>query len=348
MKFIITGGGSGGHAIPALTIAKELFKREHEVFAIGSFKGIEKELFEKEGIKFLSIPTGKLRRYFSWENFIDPFKITLGIIKSFFILKKEKPDVLFGTGGFVSIPPVIAAKILGIPVFMHEQTISVGLANRIAGKFAKKVFLTFPDSSIYFSCATETVGMPIREELLNNNGNLKEYFSIDEKKPVLFITGGAQGSKKINDSVISILPQLLEKWNVIHQFGHKQEEIKFKGENYFSAPFYKEEMPVILKNSDLLIGRSGAGTVIDCAVTETPGIFIPLPHATMDEQTRNAMFLVEKKCALILKEKDLTSEKLLEEINSLIENDELKKMKTNFLNLENLNGIEKIISGLIS
>lgn len=328
MRIAVTGGGSGGHALPALTVARALRERGDEVFAIGSREGVEGSLFRDDGFAYHAISTGKFRRYFDWRHFTDPFRVGAGFFQAWRILRVARPHRLFATGGFVSVPPVFAARILGIPVIIHEQTVSVGLANRLAARVAHTVCLAFPASAVFFPAGKVRVtGMPLRREMKEP---VPWPASIPRRpdRSLVFVSGGAQGSRAINFALREALPALRERFDIVHQHGLKQEALAApEGPGYYARPFFREEMPALMWEADLLVGRSGAGTVHDCAVTATPGLFIPLPHATRDEQTKNARWLAERGGAELLPEGELASGVLAARISELFDTGRVETMQ---------------------
>lgn len=345
MKIAIAGGGSGGHAVPALTVARALRDRGGEVFAIGSREGVEGSLFREAGFAFHAISTGKFRRYLDWRHLTDPFKVLAGFVQAWKILRGARPQLLFATGGFVSVPPVFAARLLGIPVVIHEQTVSVGLANRLAARVARKVCLAFPDSAEFFPGGTTVVtGMPLREEM-KQAAVWPDHFPPRRELPLLFVTGGAQGSRAVNFALREALPELREHFDIIHQHGLRQEAlIAPEGPGYLALSFLKDEMPAVMWEADLLIGRSGAGTVHDCAVTATPGLFIPLPHATRDEQTRNARWLQERGGAEILPEGEISPGILAARIQEMFSSGRVEAMQLALAAREDKDGTPAILA----
>ena len=227
MKTIFfTGGGSGGHVVPALTLINKLKHNTNtKIFYIGSYSGIERNLVKKVNIEYKAILTGKLRRYISLRNIIDIFKVLFAILQVlvYLIRKKNKDTLLFSTGGFVSVPPVIAASILRIPVYVHEQTSRIGLANMIASKFASKVFISFEETKKFLPPAkTIFSGYPVRDECYQENIIVDEIKGIklkEMKKPILFITGGGNGSDLVNKLLEKNLNVLKQKFFIIHQPG---------------------------------------------------------------------------------------------------------------------------------
>lgn len=320
---IFTGGGSGGHVLPALTLIRYIKKNYPDVHieAMGSYRGIEAGLFKEEGIPYKAISTGKLRRYFSWQNFSDLFRLAWGFFQSFFFLLKfsRKETVVFGTGGFVIVPVVLAAKFQFKKVLIHEQTSRVGLANKIASYVADKVMLTFEASLNYFPKNKAFVsGYPLREEILAPEP--LSTFSLasqnKENRPILFLTGGGNGSLLLNDVLLKCLPQLEKTFFIIHQCGSQFfEELKSKQtDTYRVFPFIKEEMISLMNEATVVISRAGAGTVVELMSLGKPSIFIPLKIAQKNEQYHNAMEAHEKLGSIVIKEDDMSEEALLEAI----------------------------------
>lgn len=333
-RILVTGGGSGGHAIPALTVARALAARGAEVVCVGSAAGVERDLFVAAGFRYNAIATGRFRRYLTWRHLVDPFRVLAGFAQSLGIVRRERPDAAFGTGGFVSVPPLAACAMLGVPCAIHEQTVASGLANRMAARFARRVLLAHPDSAVAFPAArTRVVGMPVRPEMLAPAPPLGPLFGLPgDGRPVLFVTGGAQGSRALNAALAGALPRLLARFHVIHQYGTVADappprEAGVKDGAYVARPFFRDEMPALLRGAALLVGRSGAGTVMDCAIAGLPAIFVPLPHATKDEQTRNARLLADRDGAIILPERDLASDRLADLALELLDSGRLDAMR---------------------
>ena len=220
-RIVLTGGGTAGHVTPNIALLPRLKELGYEIHYIGSYHGIERKLIEQYHIPYYGISSGKLRRYFDWKNFSDPFKVIKGYSQARSILKKLKPDVLFSKGGFVSVPVVMAAKHRKIPAIIHESDITPGLANKLAIPHAYKVCCNFPETLEYLPSEKAVLtGSPIRRELLSGNRqNGLSYCHFQSGKPVILIMGGSSGSQFINEMVRSILPELLKTYQVIHLCG---------------------------------------------------------------------------------------------------------------------------------
>ena len=225
-KIIMTGGGTAGHVTPNIALMPALKEAGFDIEYIGSINGMEKGLIEATGTPYHGISSGKLRRYFDWKNFSDPFRVLKGYGQAVSLMKKIKPDVVFSKGGFVSVPVVLAAKHCHIPAIIHESDITPGLANKIAIKGAKKVCCNFPETMKYLPADKAVLtGSPIRRELFSGNAEnaIRLCNFKDHSKPVLLIIGGSLGSKIVNEAVRKVLPELLEKFYVIHLCGNPEQ-----------------------------------------------------------------------------------------------------------------------------
>ena len=213
-KIVMTGGGTAGHVTPNIALMPALQEAGYEITYIGSYNGMEKELIEAQKIPYIGISSGKLRRYFDWKNFSDPFKVLKGYGQAISILRKLKPDVVFSKGGFVSVPVVLAAKFRHIPCVIHESDMTPGLANKICIPCAHRVCTNFPETMKHIPAEKAVLtGSPIRQELFKGSREKGLAFcGFDDTKPVLLIMGGSLGAVAVNDAVRGILPELLQKW----------------------------------------------------------------------------------------------------------------------------------------
>lgn len=335
MRVVIAGGGTGGHTSAGLAVAAAL--RQHgspDIHWVGSRSGIEARRVPEAGLPFHAIPVGKLRRYWDWQNIPDlSLRVPAGVARSWRLFRRLRPSLLFLTGGFVAVPPALAARALRIPIVVHEQTAVPGLANRLAGRFAKRIALTFPMTGGEFPLdRVMLTGNPLRPEL--RGGSREEanrLFQLDPALPLVYVTGGAQGSHKINRTVAEVLPGLLEGCQVIHQCGDNartgdrtwlEEQARRLPDQprrrYKLRAYLGPELSHVLAALDLVIGRSGAGTVNECCQLGLPALYIPLPGTRGDEQTANARLAEAAGGAVLLPQISLTPERLLEAVRRLL------------------------------
>ncbi len=326
MKTVVfTGGGTGGHIYPGLGIADELRKiaadtgTEIQIIWIGSSAGMDKDIVEKSGSadRFIGIPCGKLRRFFSLRNFTDLFRIFAGFIKAFFVLVRLKPCAVFSKGGFVSVPPCYAAKLLSIPVYTHECDFSPGLATRLNSKCASKILLSFEKTAEYFSSEMKSklivTGNPVRPvfysaekkrgiEFLEKSSGRK----IPADKQILLVLGGSLGAMQINTLVSENLEWLCRNFTVVHQTGAKwasenSGKETFSSESYLPYSFIYSEMPDVMAAADIVLSRAGSNFLWECAVTKKPLVLIPLSGSgTRGDQVENAAFFESEGAALVL------------------------------------------------
>lgn len=342
-EVIFTGGGSGGHVMPTVTLLHDL-KGKYRIGYIGG-SGIEKELIKNLDLPFHEITTGKLRRYLSFENLIDMFKVAKGIFDAFFILlrKSNRKTLIFSTGGFVTVPVVLAAWILQRRIYVHEQTTQVGLANKIASKFAAKVFVSYEASLKYFPREkSEISGYPLRDALFQKEKAEIKYdgFLINETtKPLLFVTGGGNGSKLVNDLIKENLPLLEEKFFIVHQVGKAfiDEYLQYKSDRYFPIAFIGTEIIDMYKWADVIISRAGAGTVCELVALNKRSIFIPLKIAQKNEQFHNAKEAEKKIGSFVVLEDELERINIIDLINDFLE------QESNVLVAKTVNGKDILI-----
>ncbi|MBW6440816.1 undecaprenyldiphospho-muramoylpentapeptide beta-N-acetylglucosaminyltransferase [Patescibacteria group bacterium] len=342
MKILLTGGGTGGHIIPLLTVVSEIRKTEAEKNLVKSefiFIGPQGDfnhcLLDAD-VKIKIIQAGKLRRYLSLENITDIFKIIIGTIQSLFFVNQVKPDIVFSKGGFASVPPVIAAWIYKIPIITHESDIVPGLANRIIAKFAKKILISFYFSKKYFSEKKVILtGNPIREDIMRGNKNkARDFFNLKEDIPVILVFGGSQGARKINEVITMSLPKILEKFQVIHLCGKgNYEKLKDETEKmemgdktrYRIFPFLADGLKDAFALCDLIVSRAGANSLFEIVALEKPGIIIPLGNAANNHQVENAEFFRKRKMLIVIKEDTLDENILTKKIFELFAENEVRK-----------------------
>lgn len=322
-KIAFTGGGTVGHVSVNLSLIPTALKKGHQAFYIGSKKGIEREMIESQlpEIQYYSISSGKLRRYLSVENFKDVFKVLKGIRDARKILKNEKPDLLFSKGGFVSVPVVIAARTLNIPTIIHESDLTPGLANKIALRFAKKIYTTFEDTLHYLPNAkADFVGATVREDLRYGDpsrGYQLTQFTKD--KPVLLVMGGSLGSKKLNDIIRQNLSLLLEQYQIVHLTGKGLIDPSLNSrDGYVQYEFVKDDLTDLLAITNSVISRAGSNAIYEFLTLRIPMLLIPLGlDQSRGDQIDNAKNFESKGYGRFITEEGLTGERLLNELNKI-------------------------------
>ncbi|KKI93062.1 UDP-diphospho-muramoylpentapeptide beta-N- acetylglucosaminyltransferase [Bacillus sp. SA1-12] len=331
---VFTGGGSAGHVTPNIAIIEEI-KRNNilDIYYIGSKKGIEKELIKKINIPYFSISSGKLRRYLDFENIVDIFRVLKGCSEARKILKKLKPDLIFSKGGFVSVPVIVAAKSLSIPIFIHESDMTPGLANKISQRFAAKIFTSFEETKKFFpENKTKAIGSPIRKEIFYGSADKgRSFLGFDDRRPILTIMGGSLGAKKINKAVRASLNQLTDRYQIVHLCGKNNiDDSLFAVSGYKQFEYVHGELADILAATHLVITRGGSNSIFEFLALKIPMLIIPLSlQQSRGDQILNAKSFEEKGYSLTLKEENLTSESLLNSLD-LIE----KKRKEVRMNME--------------
>jgi UDP-N-acetylglucosamine--N-acetylmuramyl-(pentapeptide) pyrophosphoryl-undecaprenol N-acetylglucosamine transferase len=340
LRLAITGGGTGGHVLPALAVIEELRRRGAlaDLVWIGSREGVERQAAEGAGIHFIVIPTGKLRRYLSLRNFTDAARVPLGVLSARRALAAFRPDVVLSTGGFVSVPAVVAARGIA-PVLTHEQTAILGLANRINARFADVLAVSHPRTESLASRLHRRVvvtGNPIRAGLsAGDRSRGLRALEFSEEFPVVYVTGGARGASPINQRIAALLPDLLYRAQIVHQTGplsanpdagnlaQRKESLPVAVRHrYRVVEFLGDELPDVYAAADLVVGRAGAGTIAELAYVGIPSILVPLPGARGDEQARNAQVLGDVGAAIVIEQQDATPQRLQTEIVGLLDNPE--------------------------
>lgn len=326
-KIIMTGGGSAGHVTPNIALMPKLRELGFEIKYIGSKNGIEKEIIGKEGLPYFQISSGKVRRYFDFKNFTDPFKVVKGVGDALRILGKEKPDVVFSKGGFVTVPVIIAASMKKIPVVSHESDFTPGLANKLAAPFCDKLCVTFPESLKHVKGDNGILtGTPIREELLKGNAEKGEVFcKFKKKKPVLLIIGGSLGSKVINDSIRENLDNLLIGFNIIHLCGKNNLDQNLQGrEGYLQFEYISDELPDLMAYTDFVVSRAGANAIFELLALKKPHILIPLSaKASRGDQVLNAKSFKKSGYSMVIEEEELNKDLLESKLKELYRNKNL-------------------------
>lgn len=353
LRILVTGGGSGGHVTPALATIEALGASAEEdgtwrptFLYVGSHAGIEREMAHAAKIPFTAIATGKLRRsrhvlgLLSWRNIVDALRLPWGVLQALVIVLRFRPHVVLSTGGFVCVPPVIAARLLGVPVITHEQTVQMGLANRIASRMASRIALTYDsaraDLPPRLRARAFVTGNPVRPVVFNGDyatALALSGFPRDDSPPTLFVTGGAQGAQRINRAVTAALPELLGFCRIFHQCGRQindglpeserlsQARAALPGhlrDRYYVTEFVADEIGHIYALADVVVSRSGAGTLAELFALGKPAVLVPLVPTGGDEQRRNARLAADAGAAVIIEQSDLSGDRLCKAVRDLL------------------------------
>jgi len=345
MKILFTGGGTGGHTFPLIATIREIrnlySKKDLEFFYIGPKDEFSSILLSQEDVHVRTIAAGKIRRYFSFQNFIDIlFKIPWSFLQSFYYLVRIDPQLVFSKGGSGSLPVTLCAGIFRIPVFLHESDIVPGLSNRITSRWAKKIYISFPRTEYFDLSKTTLVGNPIRLEIMNGSKEkAKELFNLTLEKPVFLFLGGSQGAEFINDFVLMILNNFLQDFEIIHVCGMlnlKGVETEARAvinkdlEKYYHLYSFldEEKLKHAYKAVDFVMSRAGAGGIFEVAAMGLPSILVPLPSAAANHQAKNAYSYAETGAAIVMEQDNLTLNFFLEKIKYIfVRPQALEKMK---------------------
>lgn len=380
LRILVTGGGSSGHISPALAIIqaiKELAAQPDtdwtpEFLYVGGRRGLEKDQVTAAGIKFVGIETGKLRRYLSLENLTDQFRLPIGLFQSLAIVRRFRPDAVLSTGGYVAVPPVVAAALRRVPVIIHEQTVQIGLANRITSRFATRIALSFPSAldelAPRLRAKAEVFGNPVRGVIFNGDRDeavrICGFDPADNDLPAVYVTGGSQGARVINRAVEAALPNLLTFCRIVHQCGRQpagdeQDYDRLQARvaalpaalqrRYYVTRFVAEEIKHVFALADVVVGRAGAGTVTEICTLGKPAIYVPLVPTGGDEQNRNARMCVDAGAATIIPQAEIDGERLVSDLRSLLaDRQQLNNMGATALTLARPHAARELAEAVVS
>jgi UDP-N-acetylglucosamine--N-acetylmuramyl-(pentapeptide) pyrophosphoryl-undecaprenol N-acetylglucosamine transferase len=336
---VFTGGGSAGHITPNLALIAEIKQEGWQIEYIGSKNSLEETMIKVTGISFHAISSGKLRRYFSWQNLIDPFYVLLGIIQAYRRLRHLKTDIVFSKGGFVAFPVVFAAWLNRIPVIAHESDISPGLANRLSLPFLSKLCITFPTALSQFKKHNHVTvtGTPIRQQLFNGskiNGLARCQFHAST--PCLLVMGGGQGASKLNEVVRQSLVILTKHYQIIHLCGPNKVDTALSDyPNYRQFDYADDELPDLLAASDIIVSRAGANSLYEILALKKPHVLVPLSaRISRGDQIENAAYFEKQGVSVVVDDDLLTAERLINAIKTVVLNQEVIVFKLNQLNIK--------------
>ncbi len=318
-RIIFTGGGTAGHVTPNIALIEPLLREGWEVHYIGSENGMERGLIAAlSGVTYHGISTGKLRRYFSWQNFIDPFRVIKGYFQARKLIREIQPSVIFSKGGFVSVPVVLGAG--KVPVVAHESDYSPGLSNRIATRFTDKVCLSFEDTLQHVSKGKGIfTGTPIRPALYDGDRERALAFTgLTGEKPVLLVMGGSLGAQKLNELVRAALPLLCERYDIIHLCGKGKNDCDCVACGYHQYEYIDKELPDLFALSDVVLSRAGANSVFELLALNKPSVLVPLTSASSrGDQLLNANYMEKKGYAKVVDQNTATTDSLVAAIDEV-------------------------------
>lgn len=332
MKILFSGGGTMGSVSPLVAIYEELKTRESslEVLWLGTKSGPEREFLAKYNINLKVICATKFRRYFSGWNIIAPFIFICGLVESFFILRKFKPDLVLTAGSFVAVPVVYSARFLKIPIFVHQQDLEIGLANKLMAKKASVITVTFPEQIKSFGEKNVyCTGNPVRAEIFSGSREKAIHlFQLNSSLPTILIIGGGTGAQLINEAVLESISRLAKNYQVIHLAGkgktigglllnyYNREQMKLITQRYREYGFLNKEIFDALAVADLVVSRAGFSALSEFAALGKPTILIPIPG----HQEINAKYFAKNNAVKILSQAELNKDSLADAIEYLMNN----------------------------
>ena len=325
-RIVLTGGGTAGHVTPHFSLIPRLLDLGYDIHYIGTNKGIEHELIAQyPEVTYHAVQSGKLRRYFSVQNFIDPFKVVWGGVQSIYLMKKLKPDVCFSKGGFVSVPVVIGASLCNVKTICHESDLTPGLANRISTRFAQKVATTFPECAQAIGEKGVHTGTPLRPSLFNGTREAGLALSgFSGEKPILLMTGGSLGAQTVNACLRSCLPALLPHMDILHLCGRGNLDETLQGvDGYRQIEFLTDEMPDALAVADIVLSRAGSNTLSELLALQKPMLLVPYPMgASRGDQIENAKSYEKQGLAHVLLQENMNEQTMVDALLHLLEQKE--------------------------
>ncbi len=357
LKVIISGGGTGGHIYPGISLACEIKSRDvnNDILFVGTERGLESKLVPREGFKIIKIKARGIQRKICFENLTAIVIFLVSLFQSYKIIKKYKPDIVIGTGGYVSGSVVLMAAILGFPTFVHEQNVIPGITNNFLSRITRKTFLSFNQSKEYFSNKAKLIftGNPLRFKNIKQ-GTDREYkkFYLNSSKKTILVLGGSKGAASINRAVLGgidlIKDAIKNNWQVFLISGQDDYDniMEIVGEEHkiFSVEPYLHDIEKAYSLADLVICRAGATTLAEIGAYGLPAILIPYPYATQDHQGINAKIFEREGAAILILEKDLSDKKLAQVLLDILKDkNRLEMMAKKSRKLSNVNSAKKIV-----
>lgn len=320
---LLTGGGTAGHVTPNLALLPALRARGFAVEYVGSRAGIERRLAREAGLPYHGIQTGKLRRYASLENFIDPFRIVIGILQAIWLLARVRPRIVFSKGGFVGVPVVVGAWLNRVPVVVHESDLTPGLANRLSFPFARRICLSFRETAEQLPGRDVLyTGTPVRQSLREGDAaRACERFGLEPGRRTVLVFGGSLGAQAINEQVRAALPELPNDLQVLHVCGAGNLDPALDGRaGYSQYEYLADDFADALACADVVVSRAGANSLAELIALRKPAVVIPLPTAaSRGDQIDNARLFADKGYGIVLAQSDLSVSTLLARIQEAFE-----------------------------
>ena len=313
-KIVLTGGGTLGHVTPHLALIPHLLRAGYEIHYIGTENGMEApKMRSVQGVIYHAVKSGKLRRYHSWQNFTDPFRVIAGAFQSARLMGRIRPDVVFSKGGFVAVPVVFGAWLHRVPVLCHESDLTPGLANRLCRPFAQRFATTFPECAQALGKKAEMTGTPLRPELFQGSRDAGlRMFGFAGQKPVLLMMGGSSGAQSVNKALRGALPMLTETFDIAHICGKGNLEPSLEGTpGYCQIEFLDAELPDALAAADLVLSRAGANALGEFQHLGRPMLLVPYPKgAGRGDQILNAASMKSRGLCHVLPQEEMNPETL--------------------------------------
>lgn len=363
MRIAFVGGGTAGHFYPLIAIAEQLadHPKRPQLYYFGP-EPYDQSLLTQYNIRFVSIPAGKTRRYFSIQNILDIFRSLFGVFVAIGKLYSIYPDVVMSKGGYTSVPVLIAARLLRVPVVIHESDAAPGRANRLARSFARYIGIAHPEVAAHFPAEkTALIGIPIRQALRSAHPDPFTYLGIPNDRPLIYVTGGSLGAERINNLMLRMVKELLPRYTIFHQTGAaNQDELTLTAKALIDDPELQQHYyiqgtvdPVtvnaLMSAATLIITRAGSTTLFEIALHGTPSIIIPIPESISHDQVKNAYSYARAGAAIVMEEENFTPSLLIAEIDSIIGNPERREtMSAAARELATPDAAEKLASVLVA
>ncbi|MBI3963445.1 MAG: UDP-N-acetylglucosamine--N-acetylmuramyl-(pentapeptide) pyrophosphoryl-undecaprenol N-acetylglucosamine transferase, partial [Candidatus Kerfeldbacteria bacterium] len=297
MRILVTGGGTGGSVTPLLAVLEVLQSDRTTVLFIGTPSGPERRMCDQANVPFRAIHASKLPRYATWRLLIQPLLFVLSLVEAASAVRAFHPDIILGAGGYVQVPIVFVARVLRVPVVLHQQDVELGLANRLCARHARTMTYVLADAKPRVRCDTVHTGNPIRRAVRAGDARrARAQFHVTAERPVLLIIGGGTGSRQINDAVRTVLPQLTASCDVIHVTGEGKADARGVP-SYHPTPFLDDALADVLASAVLVVTRAGMGVLSECAALRKSIVIVPLPES---HQEHNAAYVADRGAAAVI------------------------------------------------